>query len=104
MNEIPYKLPGKCPGCGTKTDPMRDTCPTCGRAYMRQDEAPPNAARCHSCGAAILWIKSAKSGKGIPVNTTRVQVVTPEGKVVGGFVSHFATCPQAGQHRKEKRT
>lgn len=43
---------------------------------------------CRSCGADIHWIETA-SGKRMPVN--------PDG------TSHFATCPNADQHRKASR-
>jgi hypothetical protein len=43
-------------------------------------------AACKSCGAGIHWIKTAK-GKNMPVD--------PDG------TSHFATCPNADQHRKK---
>ena len=38
---------------------------------------------CRSCGAAIIWVISPKSGKKMPVNFE------------APHVSHFATCPQA---------
>jgi hypothetical protein len=44
---------------------------------------PPR--ECRSCRAEIFWILTA-AGKRMPVN--------PDG------VSHFATCPNADQHRK----
>ncbi len=40
---------------------------------------------CRSCGAGIYWIVTAK-GKRMPVD--------PDG------TSHFATCPNADQHRR----
>lgn len=82
--------------------------------------------KCKSCGAEIIWIKM-KSGKSMPCNPRgihyRKQVhgdvgcqgcmltfVTPDGDVVVGqaweeselvgYISHFATCPNADKHRK----
>lgn len=70
---------------------------------------------CNSCGAAIRWATGAKSGKPIPLDVAPVvagnielrgetaHYVTPDHNAIGQrFVSHFATCPQAAQHRKGK--
>ncbi len=73
-----------------------------------------NEPKCRSCGAQILWLKTAK-GKAIPVDIKP----TPDGNMViddgiarvlkkgepvaGGklrWTSHFATCPNAAAHRK----
>lgn len=58
------------------------------------------APRCSSCGAEIVWIASAKSGRPIPCEPPLVTVVTRGGEVVTGYVSHFATCPHADTHRQ----
>lgn len=73
-------------------------------------------ATCRSCGAPIIWARTEK-GKPIPMNAEPVEV-TPRGLFhlevetpevtraypfsARGYVSHFATCPQADQWRKEK--
>lgn len=82
-------------------------------------------SKCRSCGARILFLKTEK-GHMMPVDPTLVRyarteggsekVVTDDGKVVScttniapeeaegvGYVSHFATCPNAHKHRKGKR-
>ena len=83
--------------------------------------------KCKTCGAPIVWIKMLGSGKKMPVNedpvlvllshgtekfiTTQGVVVTgcrigdgyddyPDENVVEAYESHFATCPQANQHRR----
>ena len=79
-------------------------------------------ARCKSCGAEIRWIKTSK-GKSMPVDPDYItywqkaggtkKIVTPNGNVISadvtgdpesatglGFTSHFATCPNADQHRR----
>lgn len=79
-------------------------------------------AKCRSCGAPIKWVKT-DSGKNIPLNDEvvtilpeaggNVVIVTLEGKVVRGklamagtpgtvqgYISHFATCPQADKWRR----
>lgn len=84
-------------------------------------------AKCKSCGAEILWIKTEKGKmmpcnlRAIPVRGIRdgmdeainriITVVTRDGRIqtgiadpsspVYGFESHFATCPYAGKHRKK---
>lgn len=69
---------------------------------------------CKSCGASIIWARALDSGKAIPLNPEpkvggnlelkdgAVQVVRPS-RTIKLYVSHFATCPNANQHRKERR-
>lgn len=85
---------------------------------------------CRGCRALIVWIKSATSGKPIPVNAeaaswvdpkgsgeVRKTIVTDDGHVVSGTpvpegyqttgckrgrTSHFATCTQAGAFRRTR--
>ena len=82
-------------------------------------------AQCRSCGASIIWIKLT-SGKSMPCDAEPVtywaddkgddKVVTKSGEVVRarlsgeaseatgiGYISHFATCPNADIHRKGGR-
>ncbi len=79
-------------------------------------------AKCRSCGAEILFIKTA-GGKMTPVNAEPVRfnyqlgakgrVVTGNGEVLPadiredgeerGWISHFSTCPDADKFRKGKR-
>ena len=82
-------------------------------------------SKCRSCGADIIWIKMA-SGKAMPCDAAKISystalppsakgddvltLVTDRGTVVQtvfdpagdkhGYTSHFATCPNANQHRK----
>lgn len=76
-------------------------------------------SKCRSCGADIYWIKM-KSGKSMPCDVKPIlysqnpegdlTLVTPDGRVIRGFedltqkeigyTSHFATCPNADQHRR----
>lgn len=78
---------------------------------------------CRACGAKIIFIKTS-AGKSIPCNADPVtywekpkakgKVVTPNGMVLSckfegdpqkatgiGYVSHFATCPKAGEFRRK---
>lgn len=78
-------------------------------------------ARCKSCGAEIIWIKTPASSMPCdpepqyyrPDKQGGMTIVTPNGKVLKarlvdpvkaigvGYISHFATCPSAVQHRKK---
>lgn len=80
-------------------------------------------SRCRGCGAEIDWIRT-RAGKNMPVDPEPVFVavddgadvfVTDEGEVIHGrevpandgsaevaFVSHWATCPVAGQFRRKR--
>lgn len=80
-----------------------------------------NMTYCRSCGKQIMFVRM-KSGKSMPVDTTYVnfkenpegkdKIVLPSGNVVTcdarvspeeadgyGYISHFATCPNANRHR-----
>lgn len=73
-------------------------------------------ARCRTCQQEIVWAKTA-AGKSIPMDPpqeTRWVATDPPPEVgietedmyvkqVAVMVTHFATCPQADQHRKPKK-
>lgn len=63
-------------------------------------DVPANAAEkaCSTCGKAIVWI--LRAGKVSPVD---VDSIREELDGVRRGTSHFATCPQADQHRKAWR-
>jgi hypothetical protein len=56
---------------------------------------------CQACGASIIWIVT-KGGKRMPCNAQRTVIITPAGETVSGHISHFATCPNADEFRREK--
>ena len=56
-----------------------------------------NQGECRSCGAAIVWAKSAK-GKNMPLDAA--SKVWRDGAY--WLVSHFATCPEADSFRKPR--
>lgn len=81
---------------------------------------------CRACGAEIGFIKSV-AGKTIPVNVEQIvykqkeggdlKIVTPNGEVISGcipddpqkatgigYISHFATCPEADKFRKSRKS
>ena len=59
-------------------------------------------AICQSCKQDIVWIKMG-SGKMMPCNPQKIAIVTEDGDVVVGRVSHFSTCQFADRHRKGKK-
>lgn len=60
--------------------------------------APPSSP-CRSCGAPIVWLKTA-SGKSMPVDAASVRYGDKKFEPPR-HVTHFSTCPNADQHRKE---
>lgn len=80
-------------------------------------------ATCKSCGATIVWIKTPSSvmpcdaGQRTyrPDKQGDTMIVTPGGQVVRarlvrpglatgvGYISHFATCPFAAQHKRREK-
>lgn len=93
---------------------------------LRGAAAPPPAiytgARCGSCNAPVLWAINEKTGKRVPLdavtvddgnivivnrkpNGTPIVKYLRKGEAVpdgARYKSHFATCPNADQHRKGK--
>lgn len=75
-------------------------------AHARHQDGPadPEEAherrikRCRSCNARIIWF-DLPSGKKMPVDADTVEPEDQEYEH-GRHVSHFSTCPQAGQHRR----
>lgn len=79
-------------------------------------------AECRSCGAPIVWVMIAKSGKKMPVdrdpvadgNIRLLATSHSDGTPLVAYVkrddletlpherhvSHFATCPNAAEHRR----
>ena len=56
---------------------------------------------CKACGAPIIFIVT-KGKKWEPCNIERTVIITPVGETVSGHISHFATCPNADDFRREK--
>lgn len=79
------------------------------------------SSTCRSCGAPVIWAHT-ETGSRMPVDPERVQGgnvmliadVTDDGRMTpnqiakvvkpgdGVYVSHFATCPDASQHRRSR--
>lgn len=57
---------------------------------------------CRLCGASIEMVKTP-AGKQMPVDvSSRVTVVTNDGRVVTGRTPHWSTCPNADEFRKKR--
>ncbi len=68
----------------------------------------PDAKPCGSCGAAIFFARS-RNGAPMPLDAVPVMRVVLQGddghaQIVKTYSTHFATCPNAAQHRKEGKT
>lgn len=73
-------------------------------------------AECSTCKAPILWARWALSGRAVPIDPTpvssgnlaleagRVHLYTDDDARLQRerFTSHFATCPDADQHRRRR--
>ncbi len=66
---------------------------------------------CKTCGAAITWVK-LPTGRTMPLDAgsftaflidgDKLNALNPSARPVQVRQSHFATCPQAAQHRRPK--
>lgn len=75
-------------------------------------------SKCRSCGAAILWLRSAATGTLMPLDAEpfeggNIAIVDGKAVVFNGslfetmvdgprYRSHFTSCPNAAKHRKTK--
>lgn len=74
--------------------------------------AEAQTTACSSCSAPIKWVRTER-GKHMPVDAKPTTLLvatgghgpqgTPNVTSRRGWVSHFATCPNADQHRRERR-
>ena len=78
----------------------------------------PEKGNCRSCGRPVLWVRSAATGSIMPLDAEptedgNVILVGDQAHVLKGdlfepmlegprYLSHFATCVGAAQHRKRK--
>lgn len=94
----------------------------------REAKAATEPSECRSCHAEILWVRWERSGKRMPVDSVPDMRPMPKGGDIvltlrGGefgeliaekhqaqkhgeqrnrYASHFAKCPNAKEHRKDK--
>lgn len=69
-------------------------------AHDPPDERIKTLPRCRSCGMRIVWGKSLKKEKAIPLDPKILHIITAAGEHVSGRESHFVSCPNAEGHRK----
>jgi len=64
------------------------------------EEHERRITRCRTCQAKIIWFKTSL-GKNMPVDA---DTVAPEDEELdlARHQSHFASCPQANQHRRAR--
>jgi hypothetical protein len=62
----------------------------------------PHAVDCRSCGAKIVWFNTP-AGKKMPVDEATTLPTDAAHQIdLKRHVSHFATCPNANQHRRPR--
>lgn len=62
----------------------------------------PLVRQCSSCGADIVWFRT-KTGNRMPVDEATTKPTDAEHQLdLNRHKSHFATCPQADQHRRPR--
>lgn len=75
-----------------------------GGGNTEQEKAARDDGECRSCGALIYWVQTP-TGARMPIDRgreTRVCYINGEWLTIGAYKSHFATCPNAAQHRSKK--
>lgn len=60
------------------------------RPHEYELPAHPYVARCHSCGAGIVWVRT-KNGKAMPLSAATIETRDS----VRYAIVHWADCPQA---------
>ena len=64
---------------------------------------------CKSCGASIYWVKMEKTGHLMPIDADSIKIsLVVNDKLTKGAIrktatTHFSTCPNEKEHRKEKK-
>lgn len=69
--------------------------------YDTTEEHERRIVRCSSCNARIIWLHTA-NGKRMPVDADTVKPTDTAFDPRSDQVSHFATCPNANQHRRAR--
>ncbi len=70
---------------------------------MPEVTVPKSKSKCRYCGAPVIWVRMAGTGKNHPCNVPVLTTVTNDGRIAKGRTSHFASCPKADQARKRKK-
>lgn len=64
------------------------------------EETGEDAPKCKTCGAKVKWA-TTPSGKKMPLDLGTTTARLENGEWVTVHISHFITCPQAAEHRKD---
>ena len=87
-----------------KPAPLFDPEPLKAAAAKRTAEPEKPQATCRTCGKPIVWART-EQGKAAPFEAKPITVYVINAAGIAaplpGHVSHFATCPQAAQHRRD---
>jgi len=59
--------------------------------------ANPSLGECRSCHAPIIWVRTSKNGKPIPLSAATLRT-DEQGQQWA--LNHFVDCPDAAQHRR----
>ncbi len=76
-----------------------------GGGNTEEEKSARDDGQCSSCGALIYWVQTP-AGARMPLDRgreTRVCYVDGQWRTLGAYKSHFATCPNAAQHRGKAR-
>lgn len=79
---------------------MGKVAPSKGTSSAEKDSR--DEGTCSSCGAPIYWVQMATGGR-MPLDRgreNRVVFVDGEWLVRGAYKAHWASCPNANQHRR----
>mgnify|MGYP002868905559 CR=1 FL=1 len=94
-----------CQDCGGEMKSIFDgtlfECSSCQRVHKTQGNEAVRTTTCRGCGEKIVFMPT-KTGKLIPVDAdTFDNSILFDAKK---HTAHFATCPQAKEFRKDKRS
>ena len=94
----------KCKICGGEIVPIFKgdmcQCDSCSDTFRTDQQPERLKSKCRGCGKEIMFIPT-KTGKMMPID-----LETYDGGTLfdaSKHTSHFATCPQAKEFRKDKR-
>ncbi len=66
------------------------------------DDGRGELGKCSSCRRPVIWLVMKRTGKRNPCDPTLYTFSRGDHVIAKGRVSHFATCPNAAQHRKKR--
>lgn len=94
------------PEAAATTDAPEGEGPHAGSPEAPAEPRSFRPGECRGCGAKILWARTAKQQKWVPMDAKplRVYVQTMGATValVTAYVAHHATCPKAATFRRKE--